>query len=204
MSTETDAPVLHGAKQSPTEKPVHAIRGSVLAASLEGLRAHAHDAAYWRVLEPRWHEPMMFCLANSWAPLELAAAHYTAHEALALSPVELIEVCDFVAERVVGSFSSSLLRHSKVLHGESCPWASLREVQRLCERLFQGGRVSLQACTQRDAAVEIADVPLLHLVGFKQTMLALTRHAVRALAGRAFVREVEATDACLRMQVRWS
>jgi hypothetical protein len=73
----------------------------------------------------------------------------------------------------------------------------------MCERLLQGGAVSMATRGEREAVLHIRSVPALRFTAFRQTMLALTRHAVGTFALRTFVRELPAASKELRIQVRW-
>jgi hypothetical protein len=60
------------------------VRGSLVASSLQTLRELDLFPRYLALLDKDKHEPILFALASSWLPLELAMAHYGACEAMAL------------------------------------------------------------------------------------------------------------------------
>lgn len=203
MRTETGRRYLEIAPQSATDTQVYAVRGNLIVSSLESLRQFNHYERYLDVLEPTWREQVVFCLASSWVPVEVAMAHYAAHDALMLSASELIDLSEWVSERVAGSFLGSLLRGSRTQGLGLCPWVPLREYRRMCERLLQGGLVAMKPTGEREAVLEISGVPMMRYVTFRQTMLALTRHAVGAFVNRAIVREDAAEIDQFRIMVRW-
>jgi hypothetical protein len=102
MRFERDGGLSAGVTQRATSPQACAVRGSLIVASLESLREHNHYARYLKALDPAWCEPVLFCLASSWVPAELADAHYSALDAFNLSSDQLSEVCDAVSSRLGG------------------------------------------------------------------------------------------------------
>jgi hypothetical protein len=206
MSTETEERVTTSVQRGAIASPVYAVRGSLIVSSLESLRRFGYFEEYLRALAPTWREQVVFCLASSWVPVELAVAHYAAHEALQLPAVELVEMGELVGERVAGAFLGALRRSSRTQGLEASPWIPLREYRRLCERVLQGGSVAMHVRGEKEARLELSGAPLMRFAAFRQTMLALTRLAVGSFVCRAFVRELAASrmdSEQLRIQVRW-
>ncbi|HEY6878051.1 MAG TPA: hypothetical protein VI299_08520 [Polyangiales bacterium] len=204
MIGERDASRVHSETTNAHAVPVHAVRGSLIAASLESLRQLGKYEPYLQRLDPSFREQVLFCLASSWVPVEAALAHYAAQEALSLSASELSDVGDMVSERVAGAFLGSLQRTSRAHSLTASPWIPLREYRRMCDRLLRGGAIDLRELGEKEAELSIGSVPMLRFQAFRSTMFALTRHAVGAFALRAFVRELRTNDPeQLHLLVRW-
>jgi hypothetical protein len=204
MSMERDEARAAVAQQSPTTAVV-AVRGSVIVASLYGLKQLAQYERYLQRLDPKRREEVVFCLASSWVPVELALAHYAAHDALELSSAELSSMCELVAERMACAFLGPVLRGSRVEARGGSPWAALREYRRTWERLMEGGTVALRELGEKEAVFEIRGAPMLRSSAFRQTVLALSRRALGAFALRTFVRELSWSGDSeeIRILLRW-
>ncbi len=205
MTTETPRRLAEIAKQNPTHTAVYAVRGSLIVASLDSLRHFQHYDRYLEALAPMWREQVVFCLASSWAPVELAMAHYAAHESLQLGPAELTAMGEFVSERAAGTFLGAVLRNSRANDLVGSAWTPLQEFGRICERILQGGHVRVCPRSDNDALLEIRGVPMLRFEAFRQTVLALTRKVAGAFARRTFVRALARIGSeQVQIQVRWS
>lgn len=205
MMTDTHVRLAAAEKQSTTNSQLYAVRGSLVVASLEGLRHFAYYDRYLFALAPAWRERVVFCLASSWVPVEVASVHYAALDALAPVAGELVAMSDFVAARVAGAFLGSLVRNNRAQGQRASAWVPLREYSRMCERILQGGSITMQPRGENEALLVISRLPMLRFISFRQTMLALVRQAVGSFALRAFVRELASTGDVeeIRVQVRW-
>lgn len=158
------------------------VRGTLIASSQQTLREAGHYAHYERLLPEAVREQLLFTIALSWVPVEVALAHYGACEALDLRDHELEAMGQLVAERLAGTFLGTVLRASREA-GLDAPWVALRAQPRIWDRLYMGGIVRIYRTGPKDATAEFYGLPLSQLRYFRVAYCSY----YRALAGM-FVR----------------
>jgi hypothetical protein len=120
---------------------VTAVRSTLIQSSLNTLRKRGYFERYLQLIDPRHRAALLETLAPEWLAMEVAHAHYTACDALALSTTELHEVGEDVGERIQGTFIGTLVRKARTVG--LTPWALLGQFDRLWGRVMTGGAVGL-------------------------------------------------------------
>src|SRR5437870_4214684 len=80
-------------------RPATHFRSTWLASSMRTLREHGLLERYLAVLPRELHAEVLQPIVGVWLPITLAIAHYTACDALDLTPSELIAVGNEAARR---------------------------------------------------------------------------------------------------------
>jgi hypothetical protein len=164
-------------------QPVSAVRSTLIQSSLNTLRKRGHFERYMSVLNPRYQAALLESLAPEWLPLDAAVAHYSACDALTLSPAELQEIGEDVGERIQGTFIGTLVRKARTVG--LTPWVLLAQFQRLWERLMQGGAVGLAKTGPKDCSVDIRHLPLCEYTYFRVAFCGVIASGIKLGAGKA-------------------
>jgi hypothetical protein len=180
----------------------------LLSSSIENLRQYGYYDRYASLLDPVWKDPVLYCLASSWAPLEVAMAHYQACEKLMLPRPELEQLGEATSERIMGTVLRSMLQLSRTLGIAPSPWVPLQRYSKLWERLLQGGSFAVYEVGEREAIIENRGIPMLRYAYFRHAMVGLTRRATEMFAPRCAVRELRGPSQPgdhdhIRLSVRW-
>jgi hypothetical protein len=169
--------------------PVTHVRGTLLAASREQLRAAGHFARYESFLPPQSRPELDAALAGTWLPIDLAHDHYAAVDHLGLTEPEIREMTEEVSRKLSGAFMqtmSSTLRTSGLT-----PWDVVPFYDKVWRRLFVGGAFGIAKVGPKDARFVIVGHPL---VKHRYHRIGLSRHLVIGVqflvAKRAYVREL--------------
>src|SRR5687768_14087931 len=93
LHTERRVLLDHSGAKGPVTRHV---RGSLIASSLHTLRELGYYDNYLTHLPSRYREPVLFGLASSWLPLEVADAHYQACDDLKLGDTEIVAIGEAV------------------------------------------------------------------------------------------------------------
>src|SRR5690349_13453708 len=93
---------------SPHGPTVTQIRGSMVVSSQQTLRELGLYNRYLERLPKAQHETVLFVLASSWAPVDVAMAHYAACDAMDLGEEELEKIGRHVSNRMVDTFLGTL------------------------------------------------------------------------------------------------
>lgn len=138
---------------SPHGPNVTHIRGLILTKSMENLvRAGLHER-YLRELEPELHQPMRFVIASSWVPIGLARAHYVACDRMKLGDRATEELGSLMAASMSSTLFASLLRTVRSAGLDSL-WTVLKQNDRLWDRMYQGGGVTVIKLGPKDLILE--------------------------------------------------
>ena len=138
---------------SPHGPNVTHIRGIILTKSIENLVGAGLHERYLRELEPELHEPMRFVIAASWVPVDLARAHYAACDRLRLSDRTIEELGSLMAASMGSTLFASLLRAVRSA-GMDNLWTALKQNDRLWDRMYQGGGVTVIKLGPKDLTLE--------------------------------------------------
>jgi hypothetical protein len=169
--------------------PVTHVRGTLLAASREQVRAAGRFADYERLLTPAARAELDTTLANAWFSIDLAHVHYTAVDRLGLAEPEAVRMTEEVSRRLSGPFMqtmSSTLRTTGLT-----PWDIVPFYDKVWRRLFVGGALAVAKVGPKDARMVIAGHPL---IKYRYHRIGIATHLVIGVqflvAKRAYVREL--------------
>ena len=143
----------------------------MLASSLHVIREAGHFDSYERLLAPEHRDAVIYALAMSWIPVEIANAHYRACDALALDDAELARIGTMVAARYADTIFGTILRTSRQV-GIEAPWMALRAQARIWDRVYVGGSICIYRTGLKDGISEIKGLPLLEFRYFRATYMA--------------------------------
>ncbi len=174
---------------SPHGPNVTHIRGIILTKSIENLvRADLYER-YLQELEPELHEPMRFVIAASWVPIELARAHYGACDRLRLSDRAAEELGSLMAASMGSTLFASLLRTVRSTGIDSL-WTVLKQNDRLWDRMYQGGGVTVIKLGPKDLILENHGISLAESRHFRAAYRAYWTALGSLVAKAAYVKLV--------------
>jgi hypothetical protein len=181
------------------------VRGSLLASSLHTLRELGYYDRYLFQLPERYREPVLFALASSWLPLEVADAHYQACDDLELSDSEIVAIGEAVAKRIMGTFLGTLFRTGRGFGAAPTPWLVLGQYHRVCERIIDGGKFTVFETGPKDAIVQTRGLSLFRSRYFRTATLGMFRGGVGMFAKSCIARELPERSSrdSLTVSLRW-
>lgn len=173
---------------SPPGTPLTHVRSTLLSSSLQTLKKRGHYEDYIVHLPEEHHEAVLMTLAATWLDAEHGLAHYRACDALSLPKKELEVIGNAVGERIQSTFLGTLARGARGA-GVS-PWLPLGQINKIWERLFQGGAVRVIKTGPKDARVEVRECPLAGIPYFRVAFVGVIHGAAAVFTKRALVREL--------------
>lgn len=178
------------------------VRGSLIASSLATLRSTNLFERYLEQLPADQHERVLYVLAASWVPIDVAMAHYGACDAMQLSEAELETMGRSVSERIMGTFLGTLVRTARmVVAPKSVP---LRQYPKLWERLFMGGGCSVGMLGESSARIESRGVPMFRYRYFRVAYAGVIRGASLVFRSSVQVRIRKSSDDSVTIDVSWA
>jgi hypothetical protein len=151
-----------GPSQSPTLLVDHTsshgaevtqIRGILLVKSVENLRAAGLFERYAAQLTPSLREQVEFAIASSWIPIEVAEEHYAACDRLGLTEQEIDRLGTLMAGSIGGTLMSALIKTTRGA-GLDGMWTALKQCDRLWDRRYIGGGVTVIQTGPKDLILE--------------------------------------------------
>lgn len=190
---------------SPNGPVMRHVRGTLLASSLQTLRELGFYERYVKLLPVQHHEAVLFGVASTWLPLEVAEAHYGACDALELDDTEIIAVGEAVSKRLMGTFLGTLMRTGRGVGATPSPWLVLCQYHRVCERVLDGGRFMVTEVGPKDAVVQTRGLSLFRFRYFRVATLGMFRGGVGIFARSCFAREIAERSSrdTLTVSLRW-
>jgi hypothetical protein len=143
---------------------VTSFRSTLVISSLATLQERGLTARYFELLAPPQRERVRTTIAGVWLPTELVVSHYRACDSLGLSQAEQLDIGRAVGVRIRGTLLGTLVGLAR--EGGVSPWTFLGRLDRLYERLVQGGGLSVERISPKDAVVEVHHVPLFEIPYF--------------------------------------
>ena len=164
------------------------VRGTLLASSMQSLRARGLFERYSDRLAPDQRDAVLNIVAGEWLPTAVALAHYTACDALQLSVDEQIAMGRDVSRRTHETFLGLLVKMARGVG--VTPWIVLPKINLLYERVFRGGGTQITRMGPSDAKVEMVGLTLLSIPYFRNALLGMYEAGVSLFASKVQVRSV--------------
>jgi hypothetical protein len=181
------------------------VRSTLIATSIQSLRAHGFLERYARLLQGPHRETVLTAVAGSWMAMDAALAHYRACDALRLdSRLQLAMGMD-VGNRVHGTFLGVMVRTART--AGVTPWAALAQSAKLHGRLFDGGGgISVSELGPKDARIELVGNPLCDLDYFRTGVRGVYQAAVQLFSASAYSVELTRGRApgTTAMRISWA
>jgi hypothetical protein len=177
------------------------VRGSLIVSSLAALRANNMYDRYFACLPADQHERVLYVVAASWLPVDVALAHYKACDSMQLTEAELDTMGRNVSARIMGTFLGTLLRTA---HKFAAPTSiPLKQYPRLWDRLLMGGGCTVSMLGSNAARIESRGVPMFRYRYFRVAYAALIRGAGSMFRENLNARIRNANDDSLTIDLSW-
>jgi hypothetical protein len=168
------------------------IRSTVLSSSLSAIDALRLRSAYLAILPKEDHHAMQSLVVGEWVPMPLGISHYSAVDALGLSPEQARENGRRVADHVQKNYLVTMV---KMLGLGITPWSILARAQSVLDRLLFGARVALYRTGPKDARVEIHGAQIAKFEYVRGGWAGMIEGGLDLVARKTYCRDVSAANA---------
>jgi hypothetical protein len=180
-------------------------RSTWLTASVLALRDRGHFDAYVRALPEPYHARILQVDAQIWVPLEYAMVHYRACDLIGLENAEVETISEGVTRHIHGGSLSIVLRLARTTG--VTPWVALQQLNRLWERVWEGGGCQVSKVGPKDAVVEVAGWPPSQFLYVQMGIPAICK-AILQLFSRSVVARYDGVgrhgQTSMRVHVAWA
>ena len=191
---------------SPRGPKVTDVRGGLVLQSLKLLRDVGLYDAYAEALPPEHRETLLEALAASWISAPALVAHFRVVDALVPSDAQLARLGELLGKQIMDSLFASLIRTARSAGAEAGIWLALKQVDRIWNRMYQGGGVAVLQTGPKDAIFEVHGVPVASSRYFRLSHGAFVRASVLMVARVCVVKEVpprRASPDNLAISISW-
>lgn len=131
-----------------------AVRGTLVISALEGLRAQRALEPLLTELPSALHEELLSASPLRWVPMAQLVELCLAVDRLRLTDRQLAEIGGAAASSIAATVLSTILRTA----GAS-PWTIVSNVDRLWDRFYEGGGITVMRLGPKDACIELSGMP---------------------------------------------
>lgn len=183
-------------------RDVTEVKGSMVVASIRGLREEGHYDRYLANLAPALRDVIPFITAGEWVPVGTVIAHYRACEALGLSVSENVRLGDKMATRINSNFVSTIAIIARA--SGVTPFTILGFAQRAFGSVFRGGAVRVVAVGEKEARLEMYRNPALSVPWHRNGWCGNVRTNLQPLCKTCRVTVEKFDDANAQYRVVWA
>lgn len=173
-----------------TVEPATHLRSTVIVNSLMELRVRGLEDRYWELVPEDRHQELREIVPASWAPMDLAIAHYTAMQALGLPRAEVVEIGGAAGDRLHKSFIGTIVRSLRAA-GTVTPATLLTRLDRVFKRAVRGGGIGAWQTGPKDARVHHKGFAMVKIPYVRAGWEGMYLAGLRLVAKTVYVREAE-------------
>jgi hypothetical protein len=184
-------------------RAVSAVRGIVIASSIQSLRAHGYYERYVDLLSGEHRDRVLTAIATDWLGVDVVMTHYEACEALGLVAQVQRTIGEEVGDRVQKTFFGFLIRSART--AGVTPWTAFGYAHRARERMYLGGDVSVVKVGPKEARLTCVGLPFLRIPYYRHGFIGVQAAALRLFTSKVYVREVVelGTETTLVTAISW-
>jgi hypothetical protein len=179
-------------------------RSTWLSSSILALRERGDYERYLSLLDPRYREAITSHVPQQWLPIDVALAHYRACGALDLSREEIATRSLEITRRVHRTALALALRVAR--DAGASPWTIYGRLDRLWDRVWQGGGVAVTRTGPKDALIEVAGWPCAEQPYCRAAMPWVVTAVTELFCRKAFVIDVTRDGArnSIALRAQWA
>jgi hypothetical protein len=168
--------------RSPVE-PVTEVRSTLLLAGIQSVRAQGLYPQYSDVLSPEVRERIVGLAGGIWVPVELAVAHYSALDRLAIGRHTIEALGAEVAERTWKHILAPVLARAKRIGPK--PWEAFSYTHETVKLNWRGGDVQITKEGETQALYEWVGQPCANVPYFVTSFGSFMRALTNLFSSRA-------------------
>jgi hypothetical protein len=182
--------------------PASRVRGSWIASSIRALRAHGRFDTYVALLPATHREALLEASSQQWLSIDALMAHYQACDSLDFAPFEIVKLGAEAVRHATGPLVATAAKLAGTL--EPTPWTVLGQSQKLWDRVFVGGGISVTRLGPRDARVELVGFPGWRFRYCRIGMRGVLAGVTEMFRTKAHVTELETTAMSGALRIGWT
>jgi hypothetical protein len=179
---------------TPGSPIVTAVRGSLGVGVKKLLGATGHYERYLALLPEENREAAKYALATSWVPAAQAMMHQQTVDALDLTDKQVQEMGQVLGGYILDNLFASVLRAARNAGAEAGAWMCLKHADRVWNRVYQGGGVSVIQTGPKDAIIEVHGLPFAESPTFRVMHCAFLRGIVMLVARTCIAKVTKARE----------
>ena len=182
--------------------PLTEVRSALLTSSLLSVRERGHETRYLTLLDPRYHDALLYNPAGLWVPLAIAEAHYDACDRLQLPAADILSMGNafgVASARSVFGIVTKLAREGGVT-----PWTLMNHLPAVWSRIYRGSAIGMTKQGPKEGCFEVAGTPLARFAYWRIALRGICGSVLGPLCRVCHVRELPAYTSATRVGYRVS
>jgi hypothetical protein len=148
--------------------PLSRVRSTIVLASMSDIKTDGFYDDYVKRLAPGHKDALLDLVAGMWMPAELAAAHYSACDALHFTAADQTLRGRRAADRVGGSIFGTAIRAAR--EAGATPWTIFAQLPRFWSRAYDGGGLAVYRTGPKDARIDLLEIALCDIPYYRRAL----------------------------------
>lgn len=164
------------------------VRGTLIAGSRKGLRELGVYEQYVELLPAAYRDALLYCVANSWLPIEETMVHFETCDRIGLTQPSFDQIGRSLAEQLKQTFLAAALRTTRSLGADAAALPVLKKFDRFLSRVYRGGSALVLRDGPKDAIIELRGLPFARSPYYRGVVATQTRVMMNLFCRTTFVR----------------
>jgi hypothetical protein len=177
----------YGEPQTPR---VTHVRGILIAGSRAGLQSVGFYDRYVELLPPAYKDALLYCVANSWLPLDVTFAHFDTCDRVGLTRSHFDAIGGALADRLAKTFMGAALRTVRSMGADGQLLWAVSHTDRFLRRVYAGGRCTVEQRGPKDLLLQLNGIPFAGSTYYQGVLLSHTKALLGMMCRRLFAQIV--------------
>jgi hypothetical protein len=184
--------------------PARHARSTILLGSQAAVRDAGRFEEYAALLRPTARDQLLNLVAGAWVPIELAAAHYEACEALGFPTDQQVQNGKATFDKTNVTLLGTVIRVAR--EAGVTPWGVVPHFQRFWERGYDGGGIGVWKTGPKEARMDIVRVPLNDSRYYRNAVRGLSIGVFGLFCAKAYSveRPGSRTPGSISLRIQWA
>lgn len=166
------------------------VRGILIAGSRAGLQSIGYYDRYVELLPAAHRDAILYCVANSWLPLDVTLAHFDTCDRLGLTRSHFEAIGEALADRLAKTFMGAALRTVRSAGADGQLLWAVSHTDRFLKRVYMGGRCTVEQRGPKDLLMQLSGVPFASSSYYQGVLLSQTKALLGMMCRRLFAQLV--------------
>jgi hypothetical protein len=184
--------------------PARHARSTILLGSQAAVRDAGRFDEYAAHLRPTDRDALLNMVAGAWVPIEIAAAHYNACDALGFPTDQQVLNGRATFDKTNVTLMGTIIRMAK--EAGVTPWSVMPHFQRFWERGYDGGGIGVWKLGPKEARLDVVRVPLNDCRYYRNALRGLSIGVVGLFCAKAYSveRPGQRAPGAISLRIQWA
>lgn len=162
-------------------------RGILIAGSRAGLSQLGLYEQYAELLPTQHKDALLYCVANSWLPIDQTLTHFETCDRLGMSTRHFEAIGAALAERLTKTFVALALRSVRLAGADGQILWAMSQFDRLLKRIYCGGSCRIEQHGPKELLLELRGIPFARSTYYRGVVLSQSKVLLGLMCRSLFV-----------------